>query len=152
MTRNVGFLAYATANEGCGHLWDVANVRRWLRWNSGVERIDVCFAISEVHPRRKHEERFYRKLADRLESSGKFRVIDIVFKSNVGRDFSSWLACIKRFQPIAQPDDFVLMLNRSAYGPYLADWYRSYTVAFVHHPDLGVCGSNSRLMSKLTRG
>jgi hypothetical protein len=142
MTRNVGFLAYATANEGCGHLWDVANVRRWLRWNSGVERIDVCFAISEVHPRRKHEERFYRKLADRLESSGKFRVIDIVFKSNVGRDFSSWLACIKRFQPIAQPDDFVLMLNRSAYGPYLADWYRSYTVAFVHHPDLGVCGSS----------
>jgi len=142
MTRNVGFLAYATANEGCGYLWDAANVRRWLRWDSGMERIDVCFAISEVHPRRKHEERFYRKLADRLESSGKFRVVDIAFKSNVGRDFSSWSACVTRLRPLAQPDDFVLMLNRSAYGPLAADWYRTYTLPFAQHPDLGVCGSS----------
>jgi hypothetical protein len=142
MNRNIGFLAYATANEGCGYLWDVANIRRWLRWHSGMERIDVCFAISEVLPRRKHEERFYRKLADRLERGGSFRVVDIVFKSNVGRDFSSWRACVTRLRPLAQPDDFVLMLNRSAYGPLAPDWYRSYTLPFAQHADLGVCGSS----------
>lgn len=142
MIRKVGFLAYATANEGCGYLWDVANIRRWLRWPSGMERIDVCFAISQVHGCRKHEQRFYRKLADWLERSGKFRVIDIVFKNNLGRDFSSWRACLKRLQPLARPDDFIFMLNRSAYGPLAEDWYGSYTLPFLHHPNLGLCGSS----------
>lgn len=148
MTRNIGFLAYATANEGCGYLWDVANIRRWLRLRSGMERIDVCIAISQVHRRRKHEQRFYRKLADRLERTGKFRVVDIVFKSNLGRDFSSWHACIKRFQPLAQPDDFVLMLNRSAYGPLAPDWYRKYTLPFLPDPNLGLCGSSINFQYK----
>jgi hypothetical protein len=43
---------------------------------------------------------------------------------------------------VAQPDDFVFMLNRSAYGPSLADWYRSYTLPFLRHRNLGLCGSS----------
>jgi hypothetical protein len=142
MTQHTRFLAYATANEGTNYLVDAANIQRWISLRAGLEPIHVCFAVSQVHRRNKFEERFFRKLADQLEQSGRFRVVDIIFKSNVGRDFSSWKACLSRFRSLADPDDFVLMLNRSAYGPLTKNWFYRYTVPFSERPGLGICGSS----------
>src|SRR5262249_14935874 len=118
-----------------------ANIRRWLAFDPGVDQIDLCIAVSEVTPRSKKDERWYRTLADRLEQSGKFKIVDIIFKPNLGRDFSSWEACLRRFELQAHESDNILMINRSALGPSMADWYVRYAEPFAHRPDLALCGS-----------
>ena len=142
MTKRAGFLAYATANDRLGYVLDAKNVRRLVSLNPAAEPIDICLAVSEVTPRSKLDVRWYRTLADEFERGGRFRVIDVIFKTNIGRDFSSWKVCLEKIARVAQPDEFVLMLNRSASGPMLANWYTLYTEPFVRYPDLGICGSS----------
>jgi hypothetical protein len=77
-----------------------------------------------------------------LEASGCFRVVDLFFKPNPGRDFSSWRDLLKRFRGEALAEDFVLMLNRSAFGPLRADWYSRFIAPFAQHPRLAACGAS----------
>ncbi len=137
-----GFLAYATANDRFGHAQDRANFARMLTIPSGVECIDIGIAISEARPRSRRDERDFRDMARSLEASGRFHVAAMEFKPNVGRDFSSWRDLLYGFRREASPADFVLLLNRSAYGPMQADWYARYLAPFSRHPKLAVCGSS----------
>ncbi len=141
MTAGSAFLAYATANDPLGYLLDVANFRRMLIWASGVEKIDISIAVSEAQPRSHVDERWYEKVAQRLEASGRFRVAALFFKPNMGRDFSSWFSGIEKLSH-AKADDLVLMLNRSAHGPLTHDWYSQFARPFEAVPALGLCGSS----------
>jgi hypothetical protein len=137
-----GFLAYATANDPLGYCLDRANFGRMLARPAGVERIDIGIAVSEARPRSARDEREFDVLARRLEASGRFRVVDLFFKPNAGRDFSSWRDLLKRFRAEAVAEDHVLMLNRSAFGPLQDGWYRRFMTPFEGRPRLAVCGAS----------
>ena len=141
-TPKRGFLAYATANDRFGHVQDRDNFARMLALPAGIERIDIGIAVSEARPRSRRDERDFRDMARALEASGRFRVAELTFKSNLGRDFSSWRHLLQGFRRAAAPVDFVLLLNRSAYGPMQDGWYARYLPAFARHPHLAVCGSS----------
>ena len=140
MTRH--FLAYATANESWRFHWDALNFRRLAACDPGVPEVDVYIAVSEVRPRGRGEAKVLAALRAILEANPRYRIRELHYKPNVGRDFSSWRWCLSRILETAGPADYVLCLNRSAYGPTRDGWYAAFVKQFARDPQIGLCGAS----------
>lgn len=140
MTAN--FLLYATANDAGGYLRDTRNFERLAQRDPGVGEIEVVVAVSEVQPASRLDRRWYRMLADRLQANPAYRVREIVFKPNVGRDFSSWQHALNVLDNIGDDGDPVFLVNRSAYGPLEDGWYARFSRHFERYPNTGLCGNS----------
>jgi hypothetical protein len=134
------FLAYATANESWRFSWDAVNFRHLARFDPGVERVEIVIAISQA-----------REIVDRLalaelcriaERNPRLAVRAVLFKPNPGRDFSSWRRALARMAAEAQPDDYVLCLNRSAYGPLGDGWFSRFVEQLERSPGAVLCGNS----------
>jgi hypothetical protein len=135
------FLSYVTANDDPGYAVDFANFRNMVRRDPGVPRIEMYIAVSEAVPRSRSDERIVSRLERRLGASPIISVENIAFKSNVGRDFSSAAYNLRLIARMAGDDDFILFLNRSAYGPLSGGWYHRYVVQYMKYPNAQLCGS-----------
>lgn len=140
MTRH--FLAYATANEG---RWfrDRINFRCLARFDPGVPAVEVIIAVSEARVRDAEDARSLATLRSIAASSRHLQVHAVMFKSNLGRDFSSWQACLKAIADQgAHDEDYVLCLNRSAFGPACEGWYSAFTRQFERDRRVLLCGNS----------
>ena len=135
------FLSYATANDDPGYAYDFAHFGNMLRRDPGVPRVEMYLAISEATPRSRRDERTSARLAAQLEASERICLRSMDFKSNVGRDFSSAASNLRRIAQAAGDDDFVLFLNRSAYGPLTDNWYHQYVAQYLKFANAQLCGS-----------
>jgi len=136
------YLAYATANEKRHFFWDAANFGRMVARDPGVERMELFIAISEVRPRSPRDERAVGELLKILAQEPRIRVREVAFKSNVGRDISSYAHCLTAIAAEAAEDDFVLCLNRSAFGPMRDGWYGAFVRQFARDERVGLCGNS----------
>jgi hypothetical protein len=136
------YLVYATANEGRNFFWDAVNFERLVAREPGVERIDMFIAVSEVRPRSSADDRAVGALLKILARQPRIRVREVAFKSNTGRDFSSYAHCLAAIAAEAAAEDYVLCLNRSAYGPMSDGWYGAFVRLFESNARLGLCGNS----------
>lgn len=66
---------------------------------------------------------------------------EIYFKSNIGRDFSSFQTLFHKVKETANTDDYILFQNRSGYGPFHENWYRKFVAQFEKFDSIALCGS-----------
>jgi hypothetical protein len=136
------YLAYATANEKRRFFWDALNFERLVARAPGVESIELYIAVSEVLGRSAEDDRAVAGLLKILAREPRIRVREVAFKSNTGRDMSSYLHCLDAIAAEASADDYVLCLNRSAFGPMRDDWYGAFVRQFGRDERIGLCGNS----------
>jgi len=138
-------LAYLTANDLWNFSIDALNFRNMARLDPGVPRVDISIAISRVRPFTRSDEADIAALLRCAAAAPWLRVRRVIWKGNRGRDFSSAEACLTALAREAADDDFVLLRNRSAYGPFAAGWYRAYIDQYRRHPGTGLVGNTINL-------
>lgn len=135
------YLVYATANDVPSYRLDLKHFENMARFDPGVDRVTVDCVVSLVNPKRRSDDRLAEKLSARLSGQSKVRLSNCHFKSNVGRDMSSFAFGLRTVLSNADDDDTIMFLNRSAYGPFKIDWYRAYLRGLVEAEGAGLCGN-----------
>jgi hypothetical protein len=134
------FLGYVTANDDPQYREDLKNLERLKRIDSGLGNIKLFIAISESKKRSKEDYEFIEHVTALFNGHTSIELIDIYFKSNVGRDFSSFKTIYDKVKAIAGPKDYILFQNRSGFGPFRAGWYKEYTQQFERFNKVAMCG------------
>jgi hypothetical protein len=137
------FLAYLTANDSRNYLADFLNFRHMAQWRPGpgIERIALYIAVSGVREFTDLDRAAIDGLLAIASTCEWLDVRAVFWKGNIGRDFSSTEACLQTIAEHAQPDDYVMVRNRSSYGPTQIDWYRQYVDQYARFANTGLVGS-----------
>ena len=138
-------LAYLTANDQSSFVVDFLHFCNMARWNPGVPHVEITIAVSQVRPFSQTDVHELDRLARRADSAKWLSVKAVIWKSNLGRDFSSARICLKSIQERARKRDFVMVRNRSAYGPLAHSWYHDYVAQYCRFPETGLVGSTINL-------
>ena len=145
------FMLYATANDDDYSL-DFLHFNQMKKFVSGVDVIKLVLVVSLVAEKSHKDAQFELAAKKKCASSNSIKLDSVIFKTNVGRDFSSvatGLAYIKKNYGFNE--SFILIRNRSAYGPFSNDWFSDFkdlltqseigmvgaTLNFLEHPDIG---------------
>jgi hypothetical protein len=135
------YLAYLTANDSPHYQADFLHFQHMARLHPGVDRVTVFIAISRVSELRAVDRVAMDELMAIADQCPWLDVRAVFWKGNVGRDFSSAEACLNAIGAEAHPDDYVMVRNRSAYGPSRENWYRQYVDQYQCFPNTGLVGS-----------
>lgn len=139
------FLAYLTANDGRDFSIDYLNFRNMAQLHPGVPLVEITIAISEVRKRSSFDVRQVDALVRLVSAVPWIKVLAVIWKDNLGRDFSSAEKALRFIAPTAGDDDAVMVRNRSAYGPFAAGWYAKYQSQFHSRADSGLVGNTIHL-------
>jgi hypothetical protein len=135
------FHCYATANDSRLYLKDIQNLMRIKDCYSGFSKIVLFIAISEVKKIGFLDRFFVRAVKRIFHGHPSVELREIFFKSNIGRDFSSYQTLFNRVSKIGNKDDFILFQNRSGYGPFHENWYSQFVAQFEKFDAIALCGS-----------
>jgi hypothetical protein len=144
-------LIYLTANDQRNFSIDYLNFRNMALRNPGVTRLEITIAISRVRPFTKANRKEVDALVRCASASSWLHVRSVIWKGNLGRDFSSAEAGLKSLDGHVADDDYVMIRNRSAYGPFSDGWYRSYVDQYGQHPHTGLVGNTINLVGPPTQ-
>jgi len=133
-------MAYLTANEDDFSV-DYINLLSMIRFHPGVERVHLFIAVSEVRPKGVRDNSAWSLIKTMLGKCGWIELEEVIYKTNIGRDFSSAHACLQAISEMASDDDQILFRNRSAYGPFKENWYCSYRDLFESDSKVGLVGN-----------
>jgi hypothetical protein len=135
------FLSYATANDDPAYVVDFTHFANLRAHHPGVPLVTMLIAVSAVEPVGRRDKRARRRMFAAFRNCREIQVENVVFKSNVGRDFSSHSQNLSLIASQASDEDFVLFVNRSAYGPTMDNWYSAFVKQYSRFPNIGLCGS-----------
>lgn len=138
-------MAYLTANDGRDFSIDFLNFRQMTLWSPGVPRVEITIVVSQVRPFTEANVRQVDALVRCAMTVPWLHVRAVVWKGNIGRDFSSAEAGLRSMTEEAADDDFILVRNRSAYGPFSKDWYTAYVEQFGRDARTGLVGTTINL-------
>ncbi len=135
------FLGYLTANDDPTFLIDYLNIKNMIRYHPGVLSISVCIAISSVRDLDKNDRKKIDRMKRLMMKCNHISGVHILVKDNIGRDFSSAESCLNYFSGDINDGDYVMIKNRSGYGPLSDNWYTAYVDQNKKLPDGGLTGS-----------
>lgn len=138
-------LAYLTANDQRDFSVDYLHFRNLARQSPGVAHVEITIAISRVRPFSPANFRQIEALVKCAAASPWLSVRTVIWKGNIGRDFSSARASLQSIGETASANDYVMVRNRSAYGPLTDSWYQAYVEQYERHPGTGLVGSTINL-------
>jgi Rhamnan synthesis protein F len=136
------YLAYATVNDSWRFFRDLVNFRRLAALDPGVAQVDVFIGVSEAVLRRESDYRALAKVCRLADSNPRLRVRSIAFKPGAGGSFSAWSRCMPAIVEECSPDDYVLCLDRSAFGPLAHGWYARFVSQLEREPGIALCGNS----------
>lgn len=140
-TKRSYFLGYLTANDDPSFLIDYLNIKNMVRYHPGVSPIHVCITVSKVREINNTDRQKIKEIKKALLKARHVSNVKIIIKDNIGRDFSSSKKCLEYFSRFSSDDDYILIRNRSGYGPFENQWYLSYVKQNQKMPDGGLTGS-----------
>lgn len=135
------FHCYATANESILYLKDIQNLKRIKDVYSGYNKVVLFIAISEVKNISFYDKFFIKMIEELFYNHPTIELKSIYFKSNVGRDFSSFQSLYFKVKQTANLNDFIFFQNRSGFGPFKKDWYKQFVKQFEKFDSIAICGS-----------
>jgi len=139
--QQIYFLGYLTANDDPSFLIDYLNIKNMARYKPGVSPVHVCISISKVREINNTDRQRIKQLKKALLQAKHISHVKIITKDNIGRDFSSAQKCLEYFSQFCSDDDYVLIRNRSGYGPFDNQWYLAYVRQNQKMPGGGLTGS-----------
>jgi hypothetical protein len=137
--------AYLTANDQRGFATDYLHFRNMAHRLPGVAPVEITIAVSLVRPFSADDARALEGLVRCASVAESLRVQAVIWKGNVGRDYSSAQACLALIRGNASDGDYVMLQNRSAYGPLTNSWYKAFIDQYEKHPDTGLVGTTINL-------
>ncbi len=142
MTQNKRrhFLIYTTANE-TDFVVDYVNIKRMCKHHPGVVKVEVVFVVSEVDNEGQRDIIAIESLRRIVEASKWLEWRGVIYKSNIGRDFSSAQMGLREISKVASDQDVVMVRNRSAYGPFTDNWFSKYLTYFESDKSFGLIGN-----------
>lgn len=139
--KNRYFHCYATANDDRFFYRDIQNLFRIKNTYSGVNKIVLFIAISKVNEIH-HLDRIFVWAVKKLFFRHPYIDLkEIFFKSNVGRDFSSYSIMKDLIFIEATSNDYVFFQNRSGYGPFRIGWLKEIILQYEKYDGTAICGS-----------
>lgn len=135
------FYCYATANDSRLYLKDVQNFLRIKKKQTGYSKVILFVAISTVKKVNIFDSIFRFCITKLFKNHPTIELREIFFKSNIGRDFSSYEQLLLKVAPIANQNDYIFFQNRSGYGPLKNNWYTSFVEQLDRFPSSAICGS-----------
>ena len=132
---------YATANEKRLYLADFENLLRMKKMEAGVDHVFLYVAVSLVRKKSAFDKLFEKVVRAVFFNHPNITLKEIVFKTNVGRDFSSFAIMNEKITQQATDEDFIFFQNRSGRGPYMANWYLRFINQYTKFPYVALCGS-----------
>ncbi len=135
------FHCYATANDSRFYLKDIQNLMRLKNYYSGFETVVLFIAISKVNEITAYDDFFVNTVYKIFDKHPSIDLREVYYKSNLGRDFSSFELSLKKLRKEADIDDFVLFQNRSGRGPFSVNWYKDVVNQYKKFDSIAICGS-----------
>ena len=132
---------YATANDDRLYKQDIKNLINISRTRPLNGRVSLYIAISLSNPTGKWDGLFEQFVTFLFKDHPYIVLSGIYFKSNVGRDFSSYELLNSKVQSVCRPDDYIFFQNRSAYGPYKENWFQEFINLYESAPEIRLVGS-----------
>lgn len=120
------FLGYLTANDDPTFFFDYLNIKNIARYHPGVTSLHVCISVSLVRKINDTDVIRIKQLKKALLKASHVEDVQIIYKDNVGRDFGSAQKCLEYFSQFCTEDDYIMIRNRSGYGPFSDDWYKAF--------------------------
>ena len=149
--RNQYFHCYATANDNRCYLRDIQNLLRIKNTYSGVNKMIMFIAISDVNKINWCDRIFVWAIKTLFFSHPSIELKKIFFKTNIGRDFSSYSKMNDLIQKEASSNDYVFFQNRSGYGPFKKGWLKEMITQFEKHDLTALCGSTINFIDHTNR-
>jgi hypothetical protein len=134
-------LLYLTANDERSFVVDMLHFHRMARLDPGVPLVEVVIVISRASEVTDADQRSVEWLLADCADCPWLAIRSVIWKDNVGRDFSSAAAGLAALGGDLEPDDFIMVRNRSGYGPFVKGWYRKYVDQYCRHPGTALTGS-----------
>ncbi len=135
------FHAYATANDRRLYFRDIRNLIRIRNTSTEYGKVILLIAISKAKEINILDRFFVKTVRKIFHEHASVKLQDIFFKENKGRDFSSYSALSKKIRTLASPDDYVLFQNRSAYGPFINNYFQQFIDQYSKYDSAAICGS-----------
>ena len=140
-TESTYYHCYATANDTSLYYRDYQNLLRIAQVYSGVEHLKLYIAISTAKPLNYFDKLFVRLITQLFKRHPNVTLQKIFFKTNVGRDFSSF-ALIRHLIDMENPKaNYLFFQNRSGWGPFKANWLQAFQEQFEKYKSTALCGS-----------
>jgi len=139
--QNEFYLGYLTANDDPSFFKDYLNVKNMVRYKPGVSPLHVCITVSAVRKITDKDKSKIKRLKKTLLKANHISTVKIIFKNNIGRDFSSAQISLKYFSEFCKDESYILIRNRSGYGPLNNKWYANYISQNKKLPKGGLTGS-----------
>ena len=140
-TENKHFHGYATANDDRLYFRDIQNLFRIKKTSSGVEKVELYIAISKVRKIGAIDRIFVWAVKQFFHRHPSIVLKKIFFKTNVGRDFSSYSLMADLIVKEARSNDYIFFQNRSGYGPFRNRWLREMILQYEKFDKTAICGS-----------
>lgn len=137
--RNI--MLYLTANDDRRFAVDMLHFHHMRRHAPGVRVIEIVIVVSCVRPVSAAEQRAIDWLIADCADCPWLKIRTVIWKGNVGRDFSSAAVGLRALAGELNADDLVMVRNRSGYGPFEPGWYQRYVDQLFRHPGTALAGS-----------
>lgn len=140
------FHCYATANDSRFFIRDLINLKKIKNTDSGVNQVFMYIAISKVKKTNQLDQIFVKIIKNMFRNHNSIKLISVFFKTNIGRDFSSYHLMLDKVKSIAEDKDYIFFQNRSGYGPFRKNWYKQFLLHFEKYGNTALCGSTINFM------
>ena len=144
------FHCYATANDSFFYLRDIKNLKRIKTFDSGVNHIFLFIAVAKARKYNLFDQLFVKIVKKMFYGHKLISLVEIFYKTNVGRDFSSYQLILEKINSLADDNDYIFFQNRSGYGPYRQKWYKKIIKQFEKFKDVAICGSTINFLNHIT--
>ena len=141
ISKNNYYHCYATANDDRYYIKDIQNLYRMCNTSSGAKKVIMFIAISEVNKINWIDKVFVWAIKLIFFLHPSIHLKKIFFKTNIGRDFSSYAKINDLIQKESSSNDYVFFQNRSGYGPFRKGWLKEIIVQFEKYDLTALCGS-----------
>lgn len=157
------FLIYLTANDMFSLSVDYLNIKNLIQYKAFEKKfeknsetkitIKLILVMSLVKKLNFLQRKELYKLIDLIQQNSHiFDLQQVILKGNVGRDFSSVYCALNYLKDYLypNPDDIVLIRNRSAYGAFKNGWFSDY-INVLNHPknnDVAIVGNTINIYAR----
>ena len=117
----------------------------------GVPKVYLLVVLSEVKSSNTLERKFAAYLDCLFDACEWIDYLGLITKDNLGRDFSSVLTGLKSLEKDFEDQDFIMVRNRSAFGPFRSSWYLDFCIPFSDVENLALVGNSINLSSSLDK-
>ena len=138
------YLVYVTANDSPFDK-DYINLFLSRKFFPGVTPVQLYVVVSSVRKFSRFHRWMLRRIITMMESSRHIQCKMAILKSNAGRDFGSVAQALQALTNEVQPEDYILVRNRSTWGPHADGWYKRYVDLLDSSDQLGLVGSKINL-------